>query len=472
MPDLEDLSGFDAVYAVSEHTINSQFALLAALSVMPTDWSASSSDGVTSISAELGTPVVSFDTGPQVGSRLQMRVPLTSGTFNWVSVAMKDGKPVAVPEQTDISGSALVFTSGLNLAQIASVDAASIPPDVQTQLSRFDASMLSINQLFLDLEDANVTTATLDTGGKVPISPTSQQQIDALVDEFVAGLRNSGNPYVLGYTALNRQPDPSAPTWMPTGMTFSLYPDATTPDISSVNHLMVTDGRPVPAQGGSFSSNWVPSPQVEGTFVIAPSLIMQNLLESLCQVIGQDVSIFSVTNGTQISGSFPNQIGGTTTCTVVPEAGQPSVQVLWHSTYRKEVHDEAGSDIGYVDGFMDQVTTIAFSVDSVSGTVTTAVSNSQPTGTQNKHPNALGQFEEVLAIFADVFLKIFSFGFAPNVFEDLVSNDWKTNLTDVTVGEAANLKDRIVLPAGGQLLFKDLRFYADGTLVLDATIAD
>ena len=136
------------------------------------------------------------------------------------------------------------------------------------------------------------------------------------------------------------------------------------------------------------------------------------------------------------------------------------------------MYDRAGSDIGYVDGWINWVSTMTFTVDSKTHDINVSVTNSQPQTHKDDHPNALGQFEQVLAIFADFIITIFTFGQVQDLFEDMIKEDWTTNLSTNLGVAVQGVRTRIVLPAGSELIYKDVRFLSDGTMLLTTTIQD
>jgi hypothetical protein len=478
MPTYHDLDGFDMVYALTDQTINSQFKLLWALGVLPSSWNASIKNGLYSIDAQLGTPSFSLDTKDKSASNVNLVLPLSTGTFNYASVEFDDdGNPVVKRQKSDISGSTLQLTSSLRLADIAASysDASHIPAEVKAQLDAFDDSMFDIQHLFMDLEDANLlNTFQFNTNGRIDMTqPELVGRVRDLIQAYVNGIKNSGNPYILGYSVTNSQSEGSDATWKPTGATFSTYPDGAYPLRSSLNYLLETNNKPVPVGNvGIFTSNWVTQDNVQGTFVFSQALVLDLVLGALAKALNISTDSFSAGANGDFTATIANDIQGNTTVTVSPVAGTNTIDVAFHATFRKEMYDKAGSDIGYVDGWINWVSTMTFTVDSKTHDVNVDVTNSQPQTQKNDHPNSLGQFEDFLAIFADFIISVFTFGQVQNLFEDMIKEDWTTNLSTNLGVAFQGVRTRIVLPAGSELIYKDVRFLSDGTMLLTTTIQD
>lgn len=472
IPGLADLAGFDLVYAITQDAINEQLQELFVMvdGGLPSTWEATTPKKTATIAATLGVPSVSLAAGASTGTQVVMSVPLVSGTYTGYAMSMGDDGPVVTKETTDLTGSTLRLTSSLNLAGVAA-GGTNVPAEVQKQLSQFDSSMLDVQHLFLDLEDANLlSSAELDTGGRLDDEPNTLESIAALIKSLLDSLKGSGNPYVFGYVATDKQPDPADPTWSPTGMTYSLFADSGAVGRSTVNSLLVVGGRSVPGGGaGQFTTNLVTRDDVKGAFVISAQLMMTPICNSVGAAIGQSPSIFQVQVDGSLVGSFGNDIGGTTTVNLQPQVGTNQLVMSFHSTFRKDVEDRAGSGIGYVDGTIDQTGTLTFDVDD-NGVIRGSVVVSDPVTNHESHPNFLGKLEEVLAIFADAVVSIVSLGFAPNVFENLVNDDWSATVVDSTLSSAGTLSTRLVPPAGGELFFKDARFLTGGAMALDTSI--
>lgn len=472
-----DLNGFDMVYALTEQTINNQFKTLWALGVLPSAWQATVAN-LHAIDVQLGAPSISFAASSSQSRQVSLSVPITSGTLTYALVSTDaQGQPSLTPQQVEIHGATLVLTASLNLAEVAAGyrELARIPAEVKAQLSTFDDSMFALSQIFMDLEDANLLNSfQLDTEGRVDTSqPTVYGQVRDLIQALIQDVGAGGSPYILGYSVTDKTPQADDATWRPTGVSFSLFPDGAYPLRNSLNYLLETMGKPVPGGGsGVFGANWVSRDDVQGSFVFSQDLVLNTILDALTETLPVTKDSFTTTDNANFTATFSNDIDGTTTITLSPSAGTNTIMIAFHATFHKKMHDKAGSSIGYVEGWINWVSTMSFTVDAQSNTVNVSVTNSVPETYKKNHPNTLGKIEHVLAVFADFVLTIITFGQVNDLFEKMVKSDWNTSIGTKMAVAMQSLRTRIILPAGSQLFFKDCRFLSDGTMLLTTTIQD
>jgi len=479
MTTFTNLNGFDMVYAVAERTINSQFKLLWALGIFPSTWTASTNGGLYAINATLGIPSVELNIGDASSHKVKLSIPLASAKLDYASISLDgNNNPVVTRSTTDVSGSTLRLTANLGLAELASsyATAGHIPAEVKAQLNAFTPSMFSMSQLFMNLEDANLLDSwEWDTNGKVNLNqPEIVGHVKDLIKAFLGGIDKDKNPYILGYSVTDKTPEASDVTWKPTGVTFSVFDDAAYPLRSSLNYLLETRGKPAPTSplAGIFPANWVRADDVQGAFAFSQELAMGQILNAVAAAAKVSPGVFSASTPGVFTATIPNEISGNTTITVAPVAGTSSVTASFHATYSKDMHDKAGSYIGYVDGYIAWTTTVTFTVDSKNHTIAVTAANSPVQTTKDDHPNALGKFEHVLSVFADFIISVVTFGQVNDVFQNMVAGDWQTHIGTSLGTTMAGVKTRIVLPAGSQLIFKGATFTPDGTLMLTTTVQD
>jgi hypothetical protein len=473
-----NLDGFDMVYAVTEQTINNQFKLLWALGVLPSNWKASPKRGY-SIDAQLGTPSVNFDTGDSSARKVNLVLPLTKGTCAYNTVDFdENGNPVATPHHVDISGSKLQLTCNLSKAPITEdqyAGAPHIPSEVKGQLDKFDDSLFSIEHLFMDLEDAHLlNNFDFITNGRVDMAdPAVVSQVRSLIQAYIEGLKKPGaNPYILGYVVTDRKAVGSDATWKPTDVTFSTYSDKAYPLRTSLNYLLETAHNPLPGgNAGIFTSNWVKQDNVQGTFVFSQKLVLNQVLDALAKALPKlSKDSFSANpDNNQFTATFGNDVGGKTTVTVSPKAGTNTIEIAFHATFNKGVYDKAGSYIGYVDGWINSVSTLTFTVNSKTNDINVSVTNSQPQTHQEEHRNSLGWFETYAGA---IFAAITANPAALIVFLNLSLEDWNIKVKTAIDLKLDPAQQRIILPGGSELFFKDLSFQSDGTMLLTTTIKD
>ncbi len=473
------LNGFDLVYAVTQHTINQQLQLLSAESILPSKWTYQVPNAHPTpvhpfkyaIDADLDVPFVDMNTGDASSRKVLVCFPISGGTFSYRTVNDDDE---VVYKTADISGCKLNFTVNLSLAEIAAKDLSEhkkVPDAVKAQLQAFTEDMYDINHLFLNFQDVDLVETYQLQGTNNPDfqDPEVIKQFKAVVDSLMQKLRDSDNPFILGYTVNDKKPPVSNADFVPTGTTYSVYPEVNDRDRSTINYLSVTQGKAVPGAGyGIFTQNWVSSNNVQGAFVISQELIMGKLLPALAKIMKADASEFKA-SGATLSLTKSNDVGGHITCTIAPNVGKNSISAAFYSDFNQTVRDRAGSNVGYVDGYMKWTTTISFGFDG-NNNLSVSVTNSPVEKHSDNHLNDLGKFEKILAVFGDVVIKIFSFGQAPDVFENLIKGDWNININADLSVIGANIKSRLVLPAGSKFFFKDAIVSPDSHLIMTTTI--
>jgi hypothetical protein len=327
----------------------------------------------------------------------------------------------------------------------------------------------------MNLEDVNLlNNFQFNTNGSIDMTqPELIGHVRDLIQAYVNSLMNSENPYILGYSVTDKKVERPDATWNPTGGSFSVYSDAAYPLRSSLNYLLETRNKPVPGSGeGIFTSNWVTRDDVQGAFVFSQELALNKVLDQLSTALSISTDSFTATDNRLFTATFNNDIKGQTTVSVSPVAGANTISIAFHVSFEKDMYDEAGSYIGYVDGWINWVSAVTFTVDSKNNTINVSVTNSQPQTYKADHPNALAEVERVLATFADFILSVFTFGQVKDLFENMVKADWSSNINANIDMAIQNIRTRIILPAGSQLFFKDCRFTDDGTMLLTTTIKD
>ncbi len=473
-----DLNGFDLIYALTQRTLNNQIALLSALSLLPGRWSYAGPHGLTGIDAELDTPVVDMATGDASARKVDLTFPVASGSMTYGAIGFDSSNvPTVVPKRVDVTGWYLKLSVNLSLADIAQQalqEHRKVPNAVKRQLQHFTSDMYDIRHLFLNFEDADLVdnfefSPPDDAQSQEMTDPTVLNQVRSNVQAMINGLKGSDNPFIFGYAVTNRTTNEPNADFLPTGTTYSVYPEPKIIDRSALNFLSVTGGAKVPGGNhGLFTHNWITADNVQGAFVIAQELLMAKILPPIAAQLGATLGEFQQT-GSSLHVAKGNDQGGTISVTVSPVVHQPRITAAFVSTFRQDVHDRAGSKIGYTDGQMSWTTTLTFTFDKTNN-LAIEVSNSPVKQEHHNHKNALGKFESVLSVFGDVVLKIFSFGLAPNVFENLSSGDWHNKINADFSNITGNIKTRLVLPAGSQFFFKDATMSQEGHLIMTTTI--
>ncbi|WP_143750476.1 MULTISPECIES: hypothetical protein [unclassified Mesorhizobium] len=480
MSGLNELSGYDLVYAVSQKTINNQLELLSALSVLPTTWKAADPDGFWSIDLSVGTPTVNAVTGNAGARALNVIFPFTGGTMTYSSLGQDaNGKPAVTSKTIQMKGWGLKVTVNLSLAEIAQADIAAhklIPDAVKRQLKAFTVDMYDIRHLFLNFEDANLIADSYEfvpaAGVKNAdlISPSVITQLRAVVQSVIETLRGSNNPFIFGYMATDKKVPPKDAMFAPTGSSYSIYAEGSDPGRSSLNFLSQTGGRPVPsdATSGLFDSNWLNSDQVQGAYVIAERLVMQVLVPPVAKLFGFQPQDFKQSDNT-VKAYKSGKSNKSTTVTFTPVAGQPRYSCQIRVTFDHDAHDGAGSYVGYSSIKMFWNADFVFGLDG-GNNLTLNLENSKTSHDIKEHPNSLGTFEKVASGMVDSALVAITGSPESAIFTRMEALSWPQAIAAPLQASGMHLKSRIVLAAGSEFFFKDIATTPQGHLKMTTTI--
>lgn len=481
MVQLNNLEGFDMVFGVSEDTINHQLTLLSALEVLPAKWQVSK--GPISMNASLGIPQINLNTGDASSRKAQLLLPLLDGTLTYVKIKMDDNGNYIIDENgnietekisLDVSGWTVTLMINLSLAEIAQNDVANhvaIPDEVKQQLSNFTDDMFSIQHLFLNFEDANLIDSydIINSDAKLKEDVDFINTMKTLLKAFISGLQGSNNPFILGFAVNDKKAPDSNATFVPTGVTYSVFSDAGHLQRSSINYLLQTENKDIPGAGyGVFKNNWVNDDNIQGKFVVSETLYMNQILVQISNSLKTDVNNFQFTSPNSASLTIPNNDGGYTNCIICPNINSNQLCANFNYTFNKEAYDKCGSDIGYVDGSITWTSSILYTFDS-DNKISISVNNSDKNVQSEIHPNFLGEFEKVLADIADVIISAITLGFVNDVFNNMINDDWSLNIDNNLSTALEGIKSRLILPGGSELFFKDISFFDDGSLTVSTT---
>jgi len=480
---MNTLAGFDLVFAVTQQTINHQLAMLSAFEVIPSTWQVNSDDPTDppALEATLGLPFIDLvNAGDASGRMILVHFPILSGTFRYFEIDTKHKKgrtPIVIAKEAVMDGWDLSFKVNLDLANLEQrliAQNVAIPPEVKQQLTAFDESMFDISHLFLNFEDANLVDSfnVKELNTNVLSTPEAIGQFKDYVSVLLKQLQGSDNPFILGYTVTNKPSTDSTaikPTFEPTGTNYSAYPEPAYPSRSTLNYLLMTQDRLVPVGPGYgiFNHNWVNTDDIQGTFVISQTLVMNQILPTIASTLGADASQFSQ-NSNSFSLTVGNSYGSSTTCTVVPIPGTNQVSISFVIYVRQDIHDGSifHSYVGYVDGYIAFSSTLTLNLDAA-GSLNVSVANGAPDSSHlSTHRNGLGDFEAGLAQAADTIRQAFG---SDAIYQNMIRQDWSIAVGGSLLNAITNLKQRIVLPAGNVFFFKNAVFSSEGHLMLTTT---
>jgi hypothetical protein len=232
------------------------------------------------------------------GTVAMLLLKFRSGTFGYWG-----GSPRHPTWETvDMSGWVFGITVNMDLAGLAKDDLdnkVKVPDNVKQQLTQFMDYMFTVNYLFMDFESTDLinfdptVTSVGDAGDDV------KKEFVFFMQEYLKAQKDTGNPYVLGYTMSATEksnyasyggvPDPLRPV----GTTFNFYKDPTNADLSTVNFALVTKGghQVVSSTPGNFDSNWItPNEQCDAKMIYSHQVLLEEyILKPVFHQIRDDI---------------------------------------------------------------------------------------------------------------------------------------------------------------------------------------
>ncbi len=212
--------------------------------------------------------------------------------------------------QYAIAGTRIAFKVNMNLGQVAHESlgkpGGAIPPQIQAILSEFTPSMFSIQSIFLDFQNSDLTTfdemnsslvlKRLD--GTVP-DPQElgfiRENFGKMMGAWIAQFRGADNPFILGYPVTrNDRPEDIKAVFQPTGANLSTHAwqydtpggDHSKDGLSTLNFLLVTNGKKImedpkyyAPDAGVFHRNLVTTNDIDGKGIIARELFLGTYLQ-------------------------------------------------------------------------------------------------------------------------------------------------------------------------------------------------
>lgn len=287
---MPDLTGYDLVLASTESALNSSIAYANFWKVtincqLNPDVSVEQSPGL--VGARISAPTLRLSGSDLASNQAAVSLRFTAGVLQYFDVVHY--KTVS----QNIAGWTIVFAA--NIGQGAIPDSAEIgqlPAEVQNALSN---QRLSVGQLFLELSTvvwANVTIT--DADGKRVTDAVVTSTLETALQSWAQSIESAAQQWVLNYVVTSSGGSGNASgdvlaDLVPTSYNFSVSkydPPGTYDDLSTLNYLMMTDGRGAPTANtaGIFDFNWVTGPntqQYQGAVAINGPLFDRAYVEPL-----------------------------------------------------------------------------------------------------------------------------------------------------------------------------------------------
>lgn len=303
MPINTTLTGFDMVWAITQNAVNSQLEWLYYGDMIPNkvkigDMNDPDGTGI-EIDGIIDPPEMDFDTGEAKQARLKLL--FNDGMIKY----WKGHGPAATVVSERIAGWEIAFKVRLDIAQLAHEHLTSdepgkkvIPPEILKILTQFKSSMFSVQSIFLDFQNSDLTTYD-DINSHIKTKNNYlATNFGITVGGWIKGFKGKDNPFILGYPVTRKQPPNDVKSVLqPTGATLSVhayeYPAAGAPDhrhngLSTLNFLLVTGDRDLTREpkflrpdAGSFHRNLVENNYIDGKGIIASEIFFQKYLWEL-----------------------------------------------------------------------------------------------------------------------------------------------------------------------------------------------
>ena len=310
-----NLTGFDLVWAVTQNTVNSQLAWLMREHIpryikmgdLHVDGMVIGGAPDTADEARLklptpASPMVDFDTGQAKLARLFLT--LDSGTITtWTGFGHN-----ATEVKYNVAGTRIAFKVNMNLGQVAHEELGKqggvIPPTIAKILQDFDPSMFSIQSIFLDFQNSDLTTfdelnSNLVFTGPPGSDPSAlafiKENFGKMMGAWISQFKGTENPFILGYpVARQTRSEDIRSVLQPTGANLSTHSwqsaqtviDPLTAGMSTLNFLLVTGGKKITddpkysaPDAGVFHRNLVTTNDIDGKGIIARELFMGEYLQ-------------------------------------------------------------------------------------------------------------------------------------------------------------------------------------------------
>lgn len=310
---MPDLTGYDLVLASTESALNSSIAYANFWKVtincqLNPDVSAEQSPGL--VGAKISAPTLRLSGSDLASNQAAVSLLFTAGSLQYFDVIYY--RTVS----QNIAGWTIVFAANIGQGAIPdSTEIGQLPAEVQNALSN---QRLSVGQLFLELSTvvwANVTIT--DADGKRVTDAIITSTLETALQSWARSIESAAQQWVLNYVVTSSGGPGNASgevlaDLVPTSYGFSVSkynPPGTYDDLSTLNYLMMTEGRGAPTanSAGIFDFNWVAGPntqQYQGAVAINGPLFDGAYVEPL--LLPAIAAAVSVTKPGSAGGSTGN----------------------------------------------------------------------------------------------------------------------------------------------------------------------
>lgn len=300
---IADLSGFDMVWAIKQKTLNQQLVWLLQNHLNPSvligdaerdgfviGGAAGSADEAMLASPTDASPMLELNTGQSKTARLILT--FESGTISHYS----GFGPGALVKTQSIKEWKICFRVNLNLGQVAHEALGSatgtIPPSIRAMLTQFDPAMFRIDSIFVDLDNADLTTYDVGASSIPTDDEFIKTKFSVGMGAWLSRFRGQDNPFILGYPVSRLEPSGEPYNlFAPSGASLSST-DAqgancavAVPGDATLNFLLLTGGKKITDDAryrdpgaGVFHRNLAAGTDGDGVAIISRELFFNTYL--------------------------------------------------------------------------------------------------------------------------------------------------------------------------------------------------
>lgn len=508
------LNNYDMVLAVSQDTINNQFFLLLADGVISNTINIAYVPTMPALqlNATVNAPTVQMELMPANPNQLNFNLNFASGTFTYMDYA----KDPLNPQTADVSG--WVITMLVNLQQMTITS--TTPPGLNVSSAAQQAldhyigdDAFTIWALFLDFDNVNMSQVIINADG-VQMQSTDPRYpwLLSAIQQLIASLKTSGNPYILGFHASSNHPEdtnPQLPKLAPTSVQFISnqynYNNGNQPPaddgLSCLCYLTMTNNQSFPYPDGkepTFVWNPIPSASVQARMFIGNNTFNTGYVHDLVLPVLQRF-ISTGSNWTQTGDSWtldyqwndgdqndghgpvvgedwPEDIYGMTTtensCTIALDVTNSTANQLLYkgSGYLSQRIDfyEQPFDIWVHDAWASTKLSFTFTLAISAGADGTLLVTFTPSG----EPPDQEHWENPVIKAVDFLTKLFGSSFEQQL--NTINGQWanfeNSQFSSFTTNAAQGfqrLSEQLILPAGHQFYYSNIGLNSENDVVLD-----
>jgi hypothetical protein len=279
------LKEHDIRVSITQDTINTQFYVLMLGGIIHRNITIKDEESETELTAQLYMPdteskatpfpMVDFSPYGDLGQgKVMFYVRMDSGTFTlWEGVGPKQ-KKVTKPFKNwvyafKVSMDEVLLTD----SQLTELKGKDYVPKL---VKNIDSSVFTVSQLYMDFQNANISDYDTDHSTDFQhMSSKSIQQFIQLITIYFKKLKDTENPYILGYS-IKQKPHTQPAVLEPTSGEISTYYNKRNEGLNTLDFLLMTHNKALPIDDDRCKvSQLVDSTTYDGKIMIANDLFFE-----------------------------------------------------------------------------------------------------------------------------------------------------------------------------------------------------